>query len=188
MQRLLLVLIFGLFSGGVIGAYAMNSLYGQRRAPQRRPTELVQAQNDPNSLCPPCPECKACAPQNDCDVPPPVVGPTSESHFPLEETDGSNKDRVPQSGLPPRVLSDVVKELSIQLQSCKSSSVSEGIIVDLTITATGGFARVSGADVVNDAENESLVNCFMENYPRPQLPWPGQEGSMKLRQVFNLGD
>ena len=186
MQRLLLVLIFGLFCGGVIGAYAMSSLYGQRRFAEQSPTELVRAQQTSSETCAPCPKCKICAPQNDCEVPPPVVGPVSDSVFPLEETDIA-KEKALLNGLPPRVLSGVVKELSLQLESCRSSSVAEGVIVDLTVTATGGFARISGAILVSEAENEALVNCFLENYSKPQLPWAGQDGSMKLRQVFNLG-
>jgi|GEM_PF-5050683 len=186
MQRLLLVLIFGLFSGGVIGAYAMSSLYGQRSIAVQGPKELIRAQNVADETCAPCPKCKTCAPQNDCEVPPPVVGPTSDGVFALEETDIS-KEKALLNGLPPGVLSDIVKELSLQLESCRSSSVAEGIIVDLTVTATGGFARISGATLVNEAQNETLLNCFRENYVKPQLPWSGQDGSMKLRQVFNLG-
>ena len=187
MQRLLLVLIFGLFSGGVIGAYAMNSLYGQNRLQEPRPAELVQFGNESAARCPPCPQCQVCAPQNDCDVPPPVIGPTDGDNFTLDESEVA-KDTAPQNGLPVRVLGEVVKELSTQLQVCRSSSVSEGIIVDLTVTATGGFARVSDAKLVNEVENSGLVECFMRNYSRPQLPWSGQDGAMRLRQVFNLGE
>jgi hypothetical protein len=188
MQRLLATLVFGALCGGIIGAYAMSTLYG-RRVSSSRPSDL--GPQSPDQLaCPLCPKCPSCPPPVDCKVEAPVIAPGQDTSI-MEDLGEGLTDVRAKPGLSANAMVLAVSSLKLGVQDCQTSTLasewSGSVVLDLTITATAGWGRVREAVVVqSDGEVLEFGQCLIEAAQNTKFEWLFSDGEGRLRQAFSV--
>ena len=173
MQRTLLVLAFGLLSGGIIGAYATTTVYGKRQPPPKAKA----------LKCPACAECAACPPPQDCDAPPPVV--IADDLAPVIGEGPDEPADPTRPGLPASAIQLASTALARELGPCRTNAQETGaagtLLLDLTITATVGVGHIRTADVVKSDAGDAMDACVLDAVARVQFQWAQADGESKLR-------
>lgn len=189
MQRTFGVLAFGLLAGGVVGAYATTTVYGQRSPPPPAPKAAA---------CAPCPVCPTCPPPVDCAAPPAVgsdeitdlVEAPADPVVGLEPEIGAQQWR--GAGLPASAIGMASKALSREIQPClqtaREAGASGSMVLDLTVTATGGVGHIRHAEVASsDTEDPDLAPCLIGAAGQVQFDWPDADGESRLRYPVRVG-
>lgn len=183
--RTFLVLGFGLLAGGIIGGYATSLVYGQREAP-RPPPPQVTPTGAPS--CPPCPVCPPSRPDLAAQDAPEVDAP--EEVPPLEELE------LPQEAARPGLPASAVRlastgfqrEIAPCIQQARDTALAGTLLLDLTVTATGGIGHIRDVGVVRrEGSVEALETCLVEAAGRVQFDWGSGDGESKLRYPVQVG-
>ncbi|MEM7675751.1 MAG: hypothetical protein AAF449_07070 [Myxococcota bacterium] len=177
--RLLTVAAASLLTGGALGSYATSALLGGA-AEQVRPAPP-----------PPVAECK-CDPQ----APPPVdpLAGRGITEGLTEIEGGAPADRQGQGvlpGLPPSALNRARSEAQRLLTPCAASpdALGEGtLVLELTVTATGGVGFIKQAQVVDlSGDAEWARSCVMDQVRRVRFDWSGADGQQTLKLPLRVG-
>ena len=170
-----------------MGAYAMSTLYGRQVPIGQGPAELGEARK--SRVCPPCPHCKTCLPPVDCKVAPPVIAPGDETGMMEHQSDVVANERG-KAGLSAKAMVLAIKSLNVGVQNCRSSTTAAAwagsVVLDLTVTATGGWGRISNASVIQtDGQVAGFGQCLINAAGETQFEWTFSDGEGKIRQAFS---
>lgn len=179
--RTLFVAGFCLLVGAAGGSLATKALYGDGGgvvvpAPVARPE------------CPVCKECPACPPPPDCGelgvvptTPPPPSG---------EGEEGPPPDQKP--GLPASVIKPAGTAVETLIEPCLTAKEAEGlsgtVVLDLTVTATGGQGFISEVLVTRRVGAvDAIEPCLTGAAKRARFEWPTSEGELKFKLPVRVG-
>lgn len=174
----------GLLIGGVGGAYGMRLVYGD--APAR--VEVATPKNEVRTRCPECPTC-----------PPPVdcgelgVVPVGEPTAPITPTaqveDSFETSGLP--GLPPLALKRASEAVRTAVEPCVAQADELGahgvLLLDLTITATGGQGFMRAIDTSGRAGDPSMLEpCIITRARSARFSWDGDDGIQRLKLPIQI--
>ncbi len=188
--RTFLTLGVGLIAGGVVGAYAMTVVYGQRS------TSL-----EPSKMqCPPCPACTtAAAPCPICPAPGDdgTARPAPASPAPDETVEAivpETLDAIPRlPGLPASALKLASAGFAREIEPCMEKARTEGLrgtlLLDLTVTSTDAVGHIPAVELVRaDPTAAGIHACLVEAAGRVHFEWKDEDGQTRLRFPVQLTD
>jgi hypothetical protein len=175
--RTFLVLGVGLIVGGLAGAWATSAVHGS--GGERPP--------GPSSACPPCPVCSAEKPAL-----PPVPERDVDEIAAEDEPEVDLPSDPARAGLPASAVKLASAGLQREIAACLALPEVQGeygaLLLDLTITATGGIGHIREVGVVRrEGEISRVEACIDEGARRVQFDWGGGDGESRLRYPVQVG-
>ncbi|MBK6684336.1 MAG: hypothetical protein IPG45_07670 [Deltaproteobacteria bacterium] len=179
--RTLFIAGFCLLVGAAGGSLATRALYGDGGG-------VVVPTPPTRPECPICKECPACPPPPDCgdlgvvptETPPPTIlgedGPTPEA----------------KPGLPASVIKPAGTAVEVLIEPCLTAKEAEGlsgtVVLDLTVTATGGQGFISEVLITRRVGAvESVEPCLSDAAKRARFEWSEGEGELKFKLPVKVG-
>lgn len=164
--------------GGAVGAYATRAIYGDS-------PENIDPVTPRQKICPTC-ECPVCPPPPDCGD---VNGvPTSTAPRAILIPEDEEPDRHTKPGLPASAVQLATGSVRTEVRPCLATipyEVHGTVLLDLTVTATGGQGFISDASMVErsgDAVSSSeLEHCLVEAARAAKFEWSGEDGEAHVR-------
>lgn len=201
--RTFLTLGVGLIAGGVVGAYGMTVVYGQRSSIME-PAKMQ---------CPPCPACTAASaapcpicpsgPAADLDpgAPLPEDGRTPSGTQATPGTEETVVADTPESldviprlpGLPASALKLASAGFSREIVPCLEKAQADGlrgtVLLDLTVTSTDAVGHIPLVELVRaDPSAADIHPCLVEAARRVNFEWRAEDGQTRLRFPVQLTD
>lgn len=195
--RLLFTSGLSLLAGGALGSYATRVIYGESVAP-------IDPAPPRARPCPVCRECPICPPPEDCvvaegrepegDSPEVVRTATAVAPVELLVPASEEPDRERLHGLPASAIQLATTTVRAAVAPCLEPAVrgeARGtILLDLTVTATGGQGFISEAAVYersSDArETRGVEPCLVENARRARFEVSADDGEARFRLPVRL--
>lgn len=179
--RTFLTLGVGLIAGGVVGAYAMTVVYGDRSAAL-----------DPSRMqCPPCPAIAAAPSPTPCPIrPDDATGPSASASPETVTAEAPEALEVPTEprlpGLPASALrlasAGMAREIEPCVTAARAANHTGTILLDLTVTSTGSVGHIPAVEVVRaDPEVADLGPCLTQAARRVHFEWRDEDGQSRLR-------
>lgn len=182
--RLFLASGLSLLVGGALGAFVTRSVFGDAVEPiDPRPAKEV--------VCPPVKECAPCPPPVCADV---GAVPTSTRTAPALAPTNDEPVRDARPGLPASAIQRASQEVRTLATTCVDQAAQAGargiVLLDLTVTATGGQGWVSEAHVLErspDARDTAAAEaCLVEGARRARFPVAAEDGEARFRLPVRL--
>lgn len=163
--------VASLVVGAALGSYATAALFGSSETVNVNPQKA-----------PPAEPCR-------CEIPmPEPVDPLATSRVGEGITE-IDAPRLP--GLPRSALELATRAAHEQFGPCATSSAAVGqgtLILELTVTATGGQGFVKDGGVVDrTGETEWAEQCMMRRLPAVRFEWSGGDGQQTLKLPLRVG-
>jgi hypothetical protein len=173
--------------GGGLGVWATRAIYGEGIAP----VDPAPVRPKP---CPPCGECPVCPPPPDCGDRGLIPTSTAPKALLVPDDDEPNRDRKP--GLPARAIQLATTTVKQSVASCVEEAKRTGaegtILLELTVTATGGQGFISDAALAGrseDARNTMTIeSCVLEGARTARFDWGNDDGEVRFRLPISLSN
>lgn len=176
--RLFFAAGLSMLAGGAIGSYATRLIFGGS-------TENIDPVTPRQKICPPC-ECPMCPPPPDCGDVNAVPTSTAPRAILLPEDDEVDRDKRP--GLPASAVQLATKQVREETKACLNAlqvEVHGTLLLELTVTATGGQGFISDASMIErsgDAvSSNDLEHCLLDAARRAKFDWPAEDGEAHVR-------
>lgn len=179
-----------LLLGGFVGAYATASLHGQTE-----PILVVQSGGGGTKpSCPACAECPRCPAPVDCGERGVIPTTTRSALHPLLAPQGDDSEPHRTAGLPATAIQAASRTVWTEIAPCIKSAgerqISGSIVLDLTVTATGGKGFIRETDLLVGPDGVTVADdireCLVEGADRAEFPWEGSDGEARFRLPVRL--
>lgn len=178
--RLIFIATICLVAGGAAGAYATRTIYGSVES-----VAVPSAVRAPE--CPPPPPPPLCPPPPDCGELGVVPRGDAPSGAVLE--DPVEPPAPAKPGLPASAIRLGTQAVEQAVAACRGEGDADGaLVLDLTLTATGGVAFISDAQIVRrSGQVESVEACVRDRAREARFAYGAAEGEARFKVPVRFG-